>query len=137
VNRNTNSPTCECLDNFQDASIEQPFCIPEFCLVYNIDGSCQTCGVTRLLDNNGFACVCPLHYYDTGINGICKICSSAIVGCIDCNSSTLCIRCDERQGYLLIGKSAAATECILRLSTNQYILSQTHNGILVQIKMAP
>lgn len=92
------------------------------------------CVFSREIDEYG-GCICPVHYYDTGSYGLCKECSLAIEGCIDCTSENQCLNCDEAQGYFLI---AIGSSTFCKPSTNEQNLHyiQTKDGILIQIKLS-
>ncbi len=95
-----------------------------YCSICSSSSTCSICNLGFIVDGSG-SCVCGPGTYFSSTNSICETCSTALTGCLDCQSSALCMACDTVNGYLLVGSS-----CVLCSSINQFCLNCDPTGCI-------
>ena len=90
--------SCSCMNKFIESSPVTSFCTPSNCLTD--EPVCSQCKSGYLLINNGTTCRCLTGYFEN-VTGECQQCS--VAGCFDCSSSSICLSCNETEGYYLTG----------------------------------
>lgn len=71
--------------------------------------SCNTSSALPYLYNRTCTNDCPVFYYESLADGLCKLCSTLNLGCDNCTSVSTCGTCNWDQGYVFLSQRCYLT----------------------------